>query len=65
MRYGLVRILQFHISKFLGFDAFMHVPKEKSNNLDKKEVKCIFIGYKDGMKGYNLWDLASRKTMYN
>jgi hypothetical protein len=43
----------------------VHVPKEKRSRLDKKEVKCIFIGYKDGMKGYKLWDPASRRTMYS
>jgi hypothetical protein len=43
----------------------VHVPKEKRNKMDKKEVKCIFIGYKDGMKGYKLWDPASRKIMYS
>jgi hypothetical protein len=51
--------------KVFGCDAFVHVPKEKRSKLDKKEVKCIFIGYKEGMKGYKLWDPASRKTMYN
>jgi hypothetical protein len=51
--------------KVFGCDAFLHVAKEKRSKLDKKEVKCIFIGYKEGMKGYNLWNFASRKTMYN
>jgi hypothetical protein len=51
--------------KVFGCDAFVHVPKEKRSKLDKKEVQCIFIGCKEGMKGYNLWDLASRKTMYS
>jgi O-phosphoseryl-tRNA(Cys) synthetase len=32
--------------KLFGCDAFMHVPKEKRSKLDKKEIKCIFIGYK-------------------
>jgi hypothetical protein len=41
---------------FFGCDAFVHVPKEKRNKLDNKALKCIFIGYKDGMKGYKLWD---------
>jgi hypothetical protein len=35
-------------------DAFVHVPKEKRSTLEKKEVKGIFIGYKEGIKGYNL-----------
>jgi hypothetical protein len=34
-----------HIKVF-GYDAFVHVPKEKRSKLDKKEVKFIFIGYK-------------------
>jgi hypothetical protein len=50
--------------KVFGCDAFVNVPKENRSNLYKKEVKCIFIGYKEGMKVYNLWDPASRKTMY-
>jgi hypothetical protein len=52
-----------HIKVF-GCDAFVHVPKEMRSKLDKKAVKCIFIGYTEGMKGYKLWDLASRRTMY-
>ena len=32
--------------KVFGCDAFVHVPKEKRSKLDKKVVKCIFIGYK-------------------
>jgi hypothetical protein len=39
-----------HIKVF-GCDAFLHVSKEKRIKLDKKEVKRIFIGYKEGMKG--------------
>jgi len=40
--------------KVSGCDAFVHVPKEMRNKIDKKEFKCIFIKYKDGMKGYKL-----------
>jgi hypothetical protein len=29
-----------------GCDEFVHVPKEKRINLNKKVVKCIPIGYK-------------------
>jgi hypothetical protein len=46
---------------FFGYDAFVHVPKEKRNMLNIKEVKCIFISYKDGMEGYKLWDPLLRK----
>jgi hypothetical protein len=50
--------------RFFGCDAFVHVPKERRNNLDNKVVKCVFIGYKDRIKGYNLWDLVIRKINY-
>ena len=39
--------------KVLGCDAYVHVPKENKSKMDKK---CIFIGYKDGLKGYKLWN---------
>jgi hypothetical protein len=32
--------------KVFGCDAFVHVPMEKRTKLEKKEIKCIFIGYK-------------------
>jgi hypothetical protein len=43
----------------------VHVPKEKWSKLDKKAIKCIFIGYKEGVKGYKLWHLASRRIVYS
>jgi hypothetical protein len=27
--------------------------------------KCIFIGYKDGVKGYKLWNPETKKTVYS
>ena len=53
-----------HLRVF-GCDAFVHVPKDKRNKLDSKAEKCIFIGYKDGVKGYKLWNLVKRKTVYS
>jgi hypothetical protein len=43
-----------HIHVF-GCEAYAYVPKEKQLKLDKKGVKCIFIGYGIGVKGYKLW----------
>jgi hypothetical protein len=51
--------------KVFGCDGFVHVLDEKRRKLDKKEMKCIFIGYKEGMKVCKLWDPTSRKTMYS
>ena len=33
--------------------------------LDNKSERCIFIGYKDGLKGYKLWNPETRKFVYN
>ena len=33
--------------------------------MDSKYEKCIFIGYKDGLNGYNLWNRVTRKVVYN
>lgn len=53
-----------HLRVF-GCDYFVHVPKEKMRKLDNKAEKSIFIGYKDGVKGYKLWNLVTRKTIYS
>ena len=33
--------------------------------MDNKAEKCIFIGYKDGMKGYKIWNLVTKKNFYS
>eukprot|EP00253_Pinus_taeda_P020668 PITA_20668 len=48
-----------------GCDAYVYVPKEKRTKLDSKYEKCIFIGYKDGLKGYKLWNQVTKKVVYN
>src|ERR1700722_13873805 len=53
-----------HLRAF-GCDAYVHVAKEKRTKLDSKSEKCIFIGYKDGLKGYKLWNLVTRKVVYS
>jgi hypothetical protein len=42
--------------KVFGCDAYVHVPKKNKSKIDKKAEKCIVIRYKDGLKGYNLWN---------
>jgi hypothetical protein len=42
--------------KVFGCEAYVHVPKKNMGKLDKKVEKCIFIGYKYGLKGYSLWN---------
>jgi hypothetical protein len=52
-----------HLRVF-GCDSFVHIPKENKSKLDQKVEKCIFIGYKDGLKGYKLWNLETKKVVY-
>ena len=51
--------------KVFGCEAYVHVPKEKRSKLDNKAKKCIFIGYKYGLKGYNIWNPKNKKVVYN
>ena len=50
--------------KVFGCDAYVHVMKEKRTKLDSRSERCIFIGYKDGFKGYKLWNPETRKVLY-
>jgi hypothetical protein len=54
-----------HTSKGIWLWCLCLHSKENRSKLDKKEEKCIFIGYKDGMKGYNIWNLETKKVMYS
>ena len=53
-----------HLRVF-GCKAYAHVPKEKQTKLDNKAVKCMFIGYSYGVKGYKLWDPIAKNIFYS
>jgi hypothetical protein len=40
-----------HIRVF-SCDSYVHFSKENRSNLDNKVEKCIFVRYKDGVKGW-------------
>ena len=42
--------------KVFGCTAYVHIPDAKRKKLDNKSMKCIFMGYPDGSKGYKLYD---------
>ena len=44
-------------------DAYVHVPREKKRKLDSKSEMCIFIGYNNGLKCYNLWNPKTSKVV--
>ena len=42
--------------KVFGCTAFVHVPDQKRNNLQKNSEKCIFVGYPENSKGYKFFN---------
>ena len=46
--------------KIFGCLAYACVDNGK---LEPKPVKCVFIGYKNGVKGYKLWCPKTRKII--
>jgi hypothetical protein len=64
-RYGLVRNLLSHILRYLAAMHMFMFQRKIGVRLDKKAEKCIFIGYKDGLKGYKLWNPETKKVVYS
>ncbi|KAG8488518.1 hypothetical protein CXB51_016434 [Gossypium anomalum] len=46
--------------KFFGCPAYAHVDNGK---LEPRSIKCVFLGYKTGVKGYKLWCPENRKVV--
>ena len=51
--------------RVFGCHAYVHVLKDKRTKLDSKSERCIFIRYKDGLKGYKIWNPVTRNVVYN
>uniref|UniRef100_A0A2N9HC61 Integrase catalytic domain-containing protein n=1 Tax=Fagus sylvatica TaxID=28930 RepID=A0A2N9HC61_FAGSY len=43
--------------------AYVHISSEDRSKLDPKSKKCIFLGFKKGVKGYKLWDPVAQKVV--
>ncbi|CAH9052299.1 unnamed protein product [Cuscuta europaea] len=56
--------------RVFGCAAYVH---QKTDKLDPRSKKCVFLGYPDGVKGYRLWDrsvpgfkvVISRDVIFN
>ncbi|KAG8492178.1 hypothetical protein CXB51_009620 [Gossypium anomalum] len=46
--------------KIFGCPAYAHVDNGK---LEPRSIKCVFLGYKAGVKGYKLWCPKNRKVV--
>ena len=44
--------------RVLGCAVYAH---QREGELDPRAIKCIFLGYDDGTKGYRLWSNDSNK----
>jgi hypothetical protein len=51
--------------KVFGCEAYVHVPKENKSKIDNTHEKCIYVGYKDGLKGYKVWNPKTKKVVYS
>jgi hypothetical protein len=51
--------------RFFGHDSYVHIPKENRIKMDKRPKHVSIIGYKHGLKGYNLWTLETKKVVYS
>jgi transposase InsO family protein len=46
--------------KVFDCTAYAHV---KNGKLEPRAVKCVFLGYSSGVKGYKLWNPETKKSM--
>ena len=57
------RPVDYSSRKIFGCPTYVHVQSGECSTLDSKSRKCIFLGFENGVKGYKLWDLISKKTV--
>ncbi|OWZ10710.1 polyprotein, partial [Phytophthora megakarya] len=48
--------------KVFGALGYVHIPNEKRRKLYAKALKCRFLGYEDGMKGYRVLNVTTGKV---
>uniref|UniRef100_A0A2N9EW59 Integrase catalytic domain-containing protein n=1 Tax=Fagus sylvatica TaxID=28930 RepID=A0A2N9EW59_FAGSY len=53
--------VDYSFMRIFGCPAYVHISGEDRSKLDPKSKKCIFLGFKKGVKGYKLWDPVAQK----
>ena len=56
-------VVDFGHLRIFGCLTYVHVPSDKRSKLYTKSKKCIFLGYKKGVKGYKFWDPDDKKVV--
>ncbi|KAL4312354.1 hypothetical protein GQ457_01G013740 [Hibiscus cannabinus] len=56
-------VVDFSNLRIFGCPTYVHVPGDERSKLDAKSKKCIFLGYKKGVKGYKFWDPVAKKMV--
>lgn len=51
--------------KVFGCVCYAQVPKVKRKKLEESSYKCIFIDYRSMSKGYILYNLKTKKVIFN
>lgn len=64
MRLGLVKGPLLHISNYLDVMPLCTFQKKQDKSLIVSQKKCIFVGYKDGVKGCKLWNPTTKTIVY-
>ena len=49
--------------RIFGCRAFADIPKDDMRKLDEKSIECVFVGYCDDHKAYNLFHPISHKMI--
>ena len=52
----------YDLLRVFGCPAYYHVKEDK---LDPIAKKCLFVGFKKGIKGFKIWDPTDRKFLFS
>uniref|UniRef100_A0A2N9IUP8 CCHC-type domain-containing protein n=1 Tax=Fagus sylvatica TaxID=28930 RepID=A0A2N9IUP8_FAGSY len=55
--------VDYSFMRIFGCPTYVHISGEDRSKLDPKSKKCIFLGFKKGVKGYKLWDPVAQKVV--
>ena len=57
--------LNLNYLKIFSCNAYAHIPKHESGKIDLKTKSCIFLGYSETAKGYQLYEEKKEKVFFS